>query len=181
MSRHSTPAIQVARLTSLSESEVVQLADVLVDCVAGGASVGFMHPLALDAAAAFWRGQAGDIETGKRAVFVARREHRVVGTVQLVPAAFENQPHRADIAKMLVHRDARRCGVGAALLRAAEAYAVQLGRWLLVLDTVTDSDAERLYRKLGWQSAGIVPDYALMPDGALTSTHFFYRNLGESG
>jgi GNAT superfamily N-acetyltransferase len=171
--------VAVRRMHNLTEVAIAQLADVLVDCVAGGASVGFMHPLPKAQAEAFWRGLAADMEAGRRILFTAEDEAGIVGTVQLMPASFDNQPHRADIAKMLVHRRGRRRGVGTALVRTAEKQAREMGRWLLVLDTVPGTDAERLYRHLGWQPSGIVPDYALMPDGALTDTHFFYRNLNQ--
>jgi GNAT superfamily N-acetyltransferase len=176
--RGAPAGIVIERVDELSQDVVQGLADVLVDCVAGGASVGFMIPLSLDKAAAFWHGLSDDIAAGRRLVFVARDEGGIVGTVQLVMAAFENQPHRADLAKMLVHRRVRRQGVGAALMRAAEQHALGIGRTVLVLDTVTGSDAERLYKGLGWLPGGIIPDYALYPDGVLTSTSFYYRKLG---
>lgn len=157
------------------------LADVLLDCVKGGASVGFMHPLPRAKALAFWQNVLASAARGERVVLVAEdaESHAIVGTVQVVLAMPDNQPHRADIAKMQVHRRARRRGVGAALMRAAEAAAREAGRTLLVLDTVTGSDAERLYLRLGWQRCGEIPGYALWPRGGLCSTTVLYRVLEE--
>lgn len=167
----------IRRLTRLNEADIVQLAAVLIDCVEGGASVSFMHPLAPDRAAAFWRGQADDVANGRRLLHVASDADGIVGTVQVVLDQPENQPHRADVAKMLVHRRARGQGLGAALLRAAEAGAKEAGKTLLLLDTATGSDAERLYARLGWVRVGDVPDYALWPHGGLCATTFYYRRL----
>jgi GNAT superfamily N-acetyltransferase len=155
------------------------LADVLLDCVEGGASVGFMHPLPRERALAFWQNALASAARGERIVLVAQDVDAgtLLGTVQVVLAMPDNQPHRADVAKMQVHRRARRRGVGAALMRAAEAAARDAGRTLLVLDTVTGSDAERLYSRLGWQRVGEIPGYALFPQGGLCSTTVFYRQL----
>lgn len=154
------------------------LADVLIDCVAGGASVSFMAPLARHKAVDFWRGVAQGVARGERALLVAQdRSGRIVGTVQLILAMPDNQPHRADVAKMLVHRDARRRGVAGRLLAALDDAARAEAKSVLVLDTVTGGDAERLYARAGWQRVGSVPDYALMPDGAPCGTTFFYKAL----
>jgi GNAT superfamily N-acetyltransferase len=155
------------------------LADVLTDCVQGGASVSFMAPLPRERARGFWQGVAAGVARGGRVLLVAAQAGRIVGTVQLLLDLPDNQPHRADVAKMLVHRDARRQGVGARLLAALDDEARAAGRWVLVLDTVTGGDAERLYARAGWQKAGCVPGYALMPDGALCGTTFFYKHLGR--
>ncbi len=165
------------RLYSVDESQIDQLADVLIDCVEGGASVSFMQPLSRDRAVAFWRRVAAGVAAGERVLLVAEDDEGICGTVQLVLDLPENQPHRADLAKMLVHRRARRRGLGAALMRAAEATAVQCGRTLVVLDAVTDGDAARLYERLGWVRVGDVPGYALMPGGEPCSTTFYYRRL----
>jgi GNAT superfamily N-acetyltransferase len=149
----------------------------LIDSIDGGSSVGFMHPLAPAAAQAFWRRVASSVEVGHRALLVAEDEAGIVGTVQLVLDQPENQNHRADLAKMLVHRRARRRGLGAALMRAAEELARNSGKTLLVLDTVTGSDAERLYARLGWVRVGTIPDYALLSRGGLTATTVFYKLL----
>jgi GNAT superfamily N-acetyltransferase len=171
--------IALRRLDTVDETAIVQLAEVLADCVAGGASVSFMHPFPVDRAAQFWRKVAAGVAAGERVLLVAADELGICGTVQLILNLPENQPHRADVAKMLVHRRARRGGVGAALLRAAEAAARSRGRTLLVLDTVTGGDAERLYIRGGWQRVGSIPDYALLPEGGLVATTVFYKNLAE--
>ena len=170
-------AIRVRNLHAASEREIQELSDVLIDCVEGGASVSFMLPIARATALAFWRGVATGVEQRERILFVGQNAlGQIIGTVQLVFAQVENQPHRADIAKMLVHRRARRHGVGAALLAAAESASLSAGKTLLVLDTAS-GDAERLYAKLGWQRCGVIPGYALLPGGGLCDTTFFYRTL----
>jgi GNAT superfamily N-acetyltransferase len=150
-----------------------------MDCVEGGASVSFMAPLTRERADAFWRRVAQGIAAGDRLLVVAedRSSGEIAGTVQVVFAAPENQPHRGDVAKMLVRRSARRQGLGARLMRAAEEAALAAGRTVLVLDTVTGSEAERLYQRMGWTRVGVVPDYALWPDGRLCDTTFFYKRL----
>lgn len=170
--------LEVSRLQRVEETHVEQLASVLIDCVEGGASVGFMLPLARERALALWRRVGAGVAAGERALFVAEDEAGIVGTVQLVLAQPDNQPHRADVSKMLVHRRARRLGLGAALMRAAEAAAAENGKTLLVLDTAS-ADAERLYSRLGWQSCGVVPGYALLPGGGYCDTRFFYRRLAD--
>ena len=169
-------AVSVRRLLEPSGAQIDALALLLIDCVEGGASVSFMHPLSIDKATAFWRRVADEVATGARALLVAEDAHGIVGTVQLVLEQPENQPHRADVSKMLVHRRARRRGIGAALMVAAERLAHELGKSLLVLDTAS-GDAERLYARLGWQSCGVIPGYALLPHGGLCDTHYFYRTL----
>jgi GNAT superfamily N-acetyltransferase len=157
---------------------VERLADVLLDCVEGGASVSFMLPLAREKACAFWRGVADSVARGERVLLVAEDARGdVVGTVQMIVAQPDNQPHRADIAKMLVHRKARRRGVAQQLMAAVEQAAREEGKTVLVLDTATGGDAERLYERAGWQRVGVVPAYALMPDGAPCATTFFYKHL----
>ena len=172
-----TPRGSVKRVHALDDSQIEELADVLIDCVEGGASVSFMHPLPRDRAVAFWRGVAQSVAAGERALLVANDAQGLCGTVQLVLDQPENQPHRADLSKMLVHRRARRQGLGAALLRAAEATARECGKTLLVLDTASD-DAERLYERVGWERVGVIPGYALLPQGGLCGTTVYYRNLG---
>lgn len=169
----------IRRVQTLREAEIAELTDVLIDCVEGGASVSFMLPLTRDRAAAFWRRVADSVAAGQRALLVAEDAVGVCGTVQLLLDQPENQPHRGDVAKMLVHRRGRRQGLGAALMRAVEAAARECGKTLLVLDTVTGSEAERLYEGLGWQRVGVIPRYALMPDGAECSTTVFYRDLAQ--
>lgn len=172
----AVPAIR--RLASLNEAQLQGLAHLLIDCVDGGASVSFMSPLPVERALAFWRRVAAGVASGERALLVAEDAAGIAGTVQLILDQPDNQPHRADLAKMLVHRRARRRGLGAALMRAAETLARECGKSLLVLDTVTGSDAERLYARLGWQRVGVIPGYALLPRGGLCATTYFYRNLG---
>lgn len=159
-------------------ARIEALADVLVDCVEGGASVGFMLPLARERALAFWRGVAEGVARRERVLLVAEdAAGRLIGTVQLVLAMPDNQPHRGDVAKMLVRRDARRRGIAAGLLAAVEEAARSEARSVLVLDAVTGGDAERLYAGAGWQKVGVVPDYALMPNGAFCSTTYFHKML----
>lgn len=167
------------RLHTVSDAELAGLSELLIDCVEGGSSVSFMHPLARDRADAFWRKVADDVAIGARALLVAEDEAGICGTVQLVLDMPENQPHRAELVKMLVHRRARRRGLGAALMHAAESMALDCGRTLLVLDAVTGDAGERLYTRLGWTRVGVIPRYALMPDGAYCATTFFYRELAR--
>jgi GNAT superfamily N-acetyltransferase len=171
-----TDGFMVQRPLTVSDRQLEGLADVLIDCVDGGASVSFMHPLPRSKALKFWREVADAVAHGERALLVAEDDAGMIGTVQVILHQPENQPHRADLSKMLVHRRARRRGVGAALLRAAEGAARECGKSLLVLDTASD-DAERLYARLGWQRCGVVPGYALLPRGGLCDTTFFYRIL----
>lgn len=171
-------SIQVRSLTAASESEIRDLTDVLIDCVEGGASVSFMLPLARSKAEDFWRKAAASIGRRERLVLVAENEAgAIVGTVTVVLQQPENQPHRAEIAKMLVHRHARCRGIATLLLAAAEREALARGKTLLVLDTVTGGDAERLYTRQGWRRCGEIPGYALWPDGRLCSTTIFYKQL----
>ena len=160
-----------------TRAAVPALGEVLLDCVRGGASVSFMADITRDEAEAFWLGVAQAAADDGRAVLVAEDGDGVLGVVEVIPAGSPNQPHRADIAKMLVHRRARRRGVGEALMRAAEAAARDMGKTLLTLDTVTGGVAERLYARLGWVAVGSIPDYALMPDGAMCATTVFYKAL----
>jgi ribosomal protein S18 acetylase RimI-like enzyme len=157
---------------------VPALSDVLIDCVVGGASVSFMAPLTRARADAFWRGVSDRVAAAERVLLVAERGGTVVGSVQVVLAQPENQPHRGDVAKLLVHRAARRSGLGERLMLAAETAAQAAGKTLLVLDTATGSDAERLYERLGWARVGVIPGYALWPDGRRCGTTYFYKTLG---
>jgi GNAT superfamily N-acetyltransferase len=158
---------------------VQALADVLIDCVEGGASVSFMLPMTREKALRFWLGVAQGVASGDRVLFTATDEDtRILGTVQLGIGQPENQPHRADIAKLLVHRHARRRGVAAALMDAAEQEARLRGKTLLVLDTATGGDAERVYRRAGWHRVGDIPQYALTPDGQPCSTTYYFKEMG---
>lgn len=177
----STPAITVRRVRPDEADELAgPLADVLLDCVEGGASVSFMWPMAREKALAFWHRVASGVRAGERVLLVAQdASGKVVGTVQLVLDLPENQPHRADVAKMLVLRSARRQGVARALLEVLDREALREGRKVLVLDTVTGGDAERVYERAGWQRVGSVPRYALMPDGRFCATTFFHKQLAQ--
>ena len=159
-------------------ARVAELAEVLRDCVEGGASVGFMLPLAEGRPEAFWRKVAASVTAGERHLFVAEDEAgRICGTLSLVIDMPDNQPHRADVSKLLVHRRMRRQGVAERLLRALEVKARELGKTTLVLDTVTGSDASRVYERTGWQKAGDIPNYALMPDGPFCSTTYYFKRI----
>ena len=173
----TTPGPAIRRLRSLDDAQIGDLAELLIDCTAGGAGVGFMHPVAPDKARAFWQRIAARVANDEIALLVAEDETGIVGTVQLIVQQPENQPHRADLAKMLVHRRARRQGLGAALMTAAEQLARDSGKTLLVLDTFTGSDAERLYARLGWVRVGEIPDFALQARGGLLGTTVFYKAL----
>jgi GNAT superfamily N-acetyltransferase len=176
------PALTVRPVSADEAADLIgPLADILTDCVDGGASVSFLAPLARGAAERFWRGVIDGVASGDRVLLVAEdpTTARVVGTVQVVVGQPENQPHRGDVSKMLVHSGARRRGVGAALMQAAEQAARRAGKTLLVLDTSTGSDAERLYERLGWTRVGEVPSFALTPDGRPWATTIFYKRLSE--
>ena len=169
--------IQIQCPQILGEREIQGLSDVLIDCVEGGASVSFMLPMSRAKAEAYWRGISASVERGERVVLVAEdAAGAIIGTVQIVLDQPENQPHRGDLAKMLVHRRLRRRGVGAALLAAAELKALGAGKTLLVLDTA-NGDAERLYARHGWQRCGQIPDYALLPNGMPCATTIFFKPL----
>lgn len=178
-------AAETIRIVELNAEEaaaaVPALATVLMDCVEGGASVSFIAPLSREKAEAFWSKVAASVGRGETHLLAASDGEQLVGTVQLLVGLPENQPHRADVAKMLVHRRVRRRGIAEALMREVEAVALREGRTLLVLDTVTDSAAYRLYQRLGWVSVGEIPGYALWPDGAPCPTTIFYRQLESPG
>lgn len=173
----SDRAIGVRRLTVVDAAAIDGLAAVTKDCVDRGASIGFMQPFTHEHATAFWRKVAADVAAGKRALLIAEDAAGICGTVQLIVDLPDNQPHRADLAKMQVHGRARRRGVGEALLRAAEETAREAGKTLLVLDAVTDGDAYRLYARNGWVRVGDIPNFALFPDGGYCSTTYFYKDL----
>lgn len=171
--------IRIRYLQTIGDREIQGLSDVLIDCVEGGASVNFMLPMSRPKAEAFWRTVAASVARGERLVLVAEDDAGViVGSVQVILAQPENQPHRGDLAKMLVHRRARRRGIGAALLAAAERSALSAGKTLLVLDTAS-GDAERLYSRQGWQRCGQIPNYALWPDGTPCATTIFFKFLRD--
>jgi GNAT superfamily N-acetyltransferase len=171
-----TGGIRIRPVKAFDDREIEGLSDVLIDCVEGGASVNFMLPMTRTKAEVFWRSVAESAARGERVVLGAEDDVGIVGTVQVVLKQVENQPHRGDLSKMLVHRRARKRGLGAALLTAAEASAREAGKTLLVLDTASD-DAERLYARQGWHRFGQVPDYALWPQGGLCAATFYYKAL----
>jgi GNAT superfamily N-acetyltransferase len=162
-----------------ANAAIDELADVLVDCVEGGASVSFMLPFGRDDAKEFFQRVIASVARGETVLVAARLDGRIVGSVQLGLDMPPNQPHRGDIKKLLVHRAARNHGLGAALMARAEAEAKARGRTLLVLDTA-GSEAERLYGRTGWQRVGVVPDYAMWPDGGFCDTVFFGRRFDHS-
>ena len=170
--------VTIRRLNADNAATAIEaLVDLLIDCVEGGASVSFMLPLPREKALRFWRGVVDGVARGERILLIAEDgSARIVGTVQMVLSMPDNQPHRADIAKMLVHRSARRRGVAQQLLSAIEDTAREEGKTVLVLDTVTGSAAERLYGRAGWQQVGVIPKYALMPDGEFCATTIFYKH-----
>jgi ribosomal protein S18 acetylase RimI-like enzyme len=171
----------IRRLTADKIGEkVAELSDLLIDCVEGGASVGFMSPLAREKADAFWFAIRDRAAAGANEVLIAEVDSFLAGTVQLIAAQYENQPHRADVSKLLVHRRARRQGVGRALMEAAEDLAREAGKTLLVLDTA-GTEALRLYERLNWTAVGRVPDYALWPDGRLCDTMIMFKRVETRG
>ena len=178
MTDPSPSRLAIRRLPRIGAADIRALAALTIDVVEAGASIGFMLPLDAARAEAFWRRVAADVEVGGRVVFVADDGDGIVGTVQVVLEQPENQPHRADVAKLMVSRRARRRGIGAALMRAAEQEASARGKTLLVLDTAS-ADAERLYARLGWQRCGTIPGYALLPHGGPCDTVYFYRVLRD--
>jgi GNAT superfamily N-acetyltransferase len=174
----ATNGIAVRRLDAEAARDALgDLAEVLFDCVDGGASVSFMAPFTRDDATAFFRDLLPELDRGERVLLAAYDGDALVGTVQMIHARPPNQPHRGDIAKLLVHRRARGRGVARLLMERAEDEARTEGKTLLVLDTVTGSAAYRLYERLGWVKVGPIPDYALYPDGRLCETTFFWKRI----
>lgn len=171
---HRVEALTDAALPSCRAGLVALLRDV----VDGGASVGFLPPLAEEQAAAYWDSVAGALRGGGRRLWIARSASGdIIGTVQLDLAGQANGRHRAELIRLMVHREARQQGLGRALMEAAEAEARRLGRTTLVLDTRQGDPSERLYRKMGWQPAGTIPRYARSADGTLHATAFYYKLL----
>lgn len=166
------------RILDAAQAKAVldDLVDLLVDGVRSGASIGFMLPFDPAEARAWWEGVLAEVAAGRTILFAAEREGRLVGSAQLIPASKPNQPHRADVSKVLVHSSVRRGGIGRALMDAVDAEARRRRLTVLVLDTATGSPAERLYESTGWQKVGIVPDYALWPEGGYCATTFYYKH-----
>ena len=174
--------VTVTRLDADQVLEAVgDLADLLTDTVADGASVGFLAPLDPARAAAWWKERAAGVAAGQLAVWAAYDGRRAVGTVSLDFPGKPNNRHRAELVKLMVHRDARGQGLGRTLLTTAEEAAAAAGITLLHLDTETDSLAERLYTSAGWTRAGFIPDYAASPAGVLRPTTIYYKHLGIPG
>jgi GNAT superfamily N-acetyltransferase len=172
------PHVAIEQLTLQTfERMVPDLAGLLVDAVSGGASVGFVEPFGQQQAEMWWRSLGDDVAAADLVVFAARHHDRVVGTVSLRPARMPNGRHRGEVAKLLVHRNFRRRGIGMALMQVVEARARTLAMTLLVLDTESGSDAERLYQDMGWTVAGVIPEYAALPSGDLRPTTFMYLKL----
>jgi GNAT superfamily N-acetyltransferase len=173
-----TDELEIRRLSAAGVGEQLDpLAEVLVDCVAGGASVSYMAPFTHEQARREFENWAAEVAHGRRLLLAAVSNGDLVGTVQVVFAWPPNQPHRADIAKLLVHRSARRRGVAERLMQRAEEEARAEGKTLLVLDTVTGDAAERLYTRMGWTRVGVIPGYALYPDGRPCDTTVFWKSL----
>jgi ribosomal protein S18 acetylase RimI-like enzyme len=158
-----------------------RLCQLLIDAVEHGASVGFLSPLTLKEADTFWRRVQHAVADGRRRLLVAALDDGVIaGTVQLELATAANQPHRAMVSKLLVHSSARRQGIGEALMAEVERVAAEMARWLLTLDTAT-AEARRLYERMGWHLTGPIPSYALNPDGTLTDTWIYWKELAHPG
>lgn len=153
------------------------LAEVLLDCVGGGASVGFMPPFAKSDAEVFFEAVLQKVELGDRILLAAFDDAKLVGTVQVIITTPPNQPHRAEVAKLLVLRSARGRGIGALLMKQVEEAARLAGKSLLVLDTATNREGERLYTRLGWNRVGVIPRYALYPDGTWCATTVFWKEI----
>lgn len=174
----STNPFVIERLDGPGAREAVPaLAEILRDCVEGGASVSFLSPLSNERAEAFWEKVAGAVERGETILLVAHDGGGIQGTVQAGIALPENQPHRGEIAKMLVHRRARRRGIAGALMSAIEREAAAAGKTLLTLDTAS-AEAERVYQRTGWTLSGIIPDFALNPDRTLCDTAIYWKRIG---
>ncbi|MCJ8517955.1 GNAT superfamily N-acetyltransferase [Pseudorhizobium tarimense] len=173
-----TAIIRIADANAAREA-VPDLCEVLADCINGGASLGFMLPFSPDDAAAYWQEIAAQVEAGQIILALFEIDGKVVGTVQVGLATKPNQPHRGDLMKLLVHRSARGLGLSRRLMQAVEAEASRRGRTLLVLDTATGSEAEAIYPRFGWQRVGVIPDYALWPQGGFCDTTVFYKRIGE--
>lgn len=169
------------RVVELAPAEIrsrrAQLVDLLADAIDGGASVNYVLPFRREDLDAYWRAVASDVESGKRKVLAIIVDDRVVGSVQLLPCDKPNQPHRADVQKLLVHRNYRQRGAGSALMRALEERARSAGRWLLTLDTRSGSAADALYPRWGWHAVGQIPDFALDPDGSPAACTFYWKRL----
>ncbi|MBA4786099.1 MAG: GNAT family N-acetyltransferase [Rhizobiales bacterium] len=172
-----TTTIRIADAQA-ARAAIPDLCEILSDCINGGASLGFMLPFEPKDAAGYWQDIAAQVAAGGIIFCLAEREGKVVGTVQVGLASKPNQPHRGDLMKLLVHRSARGLGLSRRLMEEVEAEAVRRGRSLLVLDTATGSEAEAIYPRFGWERVGVIPDYALWPQGGFCATTLFYKRIG---
>ena len=170
------PDIDIRALTASPDNQRT-LSEILIEAVAGGGSVSFMHPLAPQAARAFWQGSLAAADRGERIVLGAFDDEKLIGTVTLLLDLAPNQPHRAEIAKMMTRVSHRGRGVATALMRAAERMAAERGRTLLVLDTAVEGGASGLYEALGFNLTGVIPDYAFKPQGGLTGTMIYWKRI----
>jgi len=171
-------AIRIRALSAAEyEAAIPRLAALIVDAVEGGAAVNFLAGVDEATAAGWWRARIGAVADGTISPFVAFDGERVAGSVLFIRSTNPNSPHRAEIAKVIVHRAARRRGIATALMSAAETTARAEGRWLLFLDTETGSPAEAFYRSAGWQAAGTIPDYAMQTDGTLAPATWYWKDL----
>src|SRR5467141_443602 len=173
------PEIEIKVLNASPDIRAM-LSEILVETVANGGSVSFMHPLASEVADAFWENSLAAAARGERIVLGAFDDEKLIGTVTLLLDCPPNQPHRAEIAKLMTRISHRGRGVAKALLHAAEREAIERGRWLLVLDTAVDDGASGLYERVGFKLSGIIPDYAFKPHGGLTGTKFYWKRLQET-
>ncbi|MBA4037492.1 MAG: GNAT family N-acetyltransferase [Bradyrhizobium sp.] len=173
------PDIQIKALKS-SPDICAALSEMLIETVANGGSVSFMHPLSLQSAETFWRDALASADRGERIVLGAFDREELIGTVTLLLNLPPNQPHRAEIAKMMTRISHRHRGIATALLREAERIAIARDRWLLVLDTAEDEGAAGLYERMGFKLTGLIPDYALKPHGGLTGTLIYWKRLREN-
>jgi ribosomal protein S18 acetylase RimI-like enzyme len=173
------PEIKIAPLNSSPQIRAA-LSEILVEAVASGGSVSFMHPLALATADTFWQGSLSAADRGERIMIGAFDGEQLIGTVTLLLDVPQNQPHRAEIAKMMTRISHRGRGVAKALMRTAEQMALECGRTLLVLDTAVEDGASGLYEGLGFRLSGVIPDYALKPRGGLTGTMIYWKRIGEA-
>jgi GNAT superfamily N-acetyltransferase len=177
----AAPVAYEALAADAFSAAIPELGEVLADAVDSGSSVNFLKPFPVAEARSWWAGRAGEVASGAFRPIVARIDGAIVGCAVLVPSLKANSPHRAEVVKVLVHRHARRRGIGAGLMAAIESLARSDDRWLLILDTTTGSEADRLYRRLGWVPFGEVPNHAMTADGALSDTTYFFKDLREPG
>ncbi len=176
------PNTSVIRIAILKKDSTVvsALAELLIETVANGGSVSFMHPLTPELARVFWEDSLAAAERAERIVFGAYDDNALIGTVTLVFIQAPNQPHRAEVAKLMTRMNRRGQGIARKLMQTAEQMAIERGRTLLTLDTAVIDGAAELYEKLGYVRAGVIPDFALKPLGGLTGTAYYYKRIGAA-